>query len=164
MVSDRRTNAMKMHDDASLIRRATRRGLVVGWLALGLVGAQLAGLIHRIEHPRAPVGALALERLVQLSHAAGERSEGDLHASHGHQAHTWHPLVLVHAPSPGSAEEEPRHDCAAYDALTLGDGPPLSPATATRTAPYCTAVAVPESVPAGLVRVRGYCARAPPFA
>ncbi len=63
-------------------------------LALALIGAQFAGVKHRIEH--APV----LD-----DHSAYALLEHD----HDHED-----------------DRLPTHDCAAYDAAAVGDGPPLA--------------------------------------
>ena len=108
-----------------------RRLSFVALLALALVGAQIAGVAHRIEHAPTP-------------------SEHDGHA-HGPSADQDH----------GGS---PSHDCAAYDAATLGDGPPLQIATQTSTRPAHVAIATIVSAVADTSPHLPFHPRAPPRA
>lgn len=80
------------------------RALSIAALAVAVAGAQIAGGVHRIEH-------------AQKSSAP----RAGWHASWQHD----HGADPVHL----SAHEDgrkPVHDCAAYDAATLGNGPPIA--------------------------------------
>lgn len=85
-------------------------------LAVALVSAQIAGVAHRIEH--AP-GSDLQHRLALLQY--GENFDDHSHDGRAEQHH--------------HGDHTPKHDCAAYDAATLGNGPPLAQASPSLTAP-----------------------------
>jgi hypothetical protein len=154
-----------MSASASLVRGPWSRRLAAGWLALSLIVAQLAGLAHRVQHPLPPSAGVALER-----HAA-QRPLGDAEAhlceQAGDHAHPPWAAWLRAAVAAGHAHdghEAPEHDCAAYDALTLGDAPPLAldPAAGTPLPAMRPAPIAERRSPAPLALA--YRTRAPPSA
>lgn len=102
---------------------------LTAWAALALVIAQLAGLAHRIEHPR----DLADEIEVAAALAEQGDSGGDTH-----------------------------HDCAAFDAATLSDGPPLVADLGACAQAASARAGTAFRAWAGRAPVLGYASRAPP--
>ncbi|MDZ7653883.1 MAG: hypothetical protein U5L03_15680 [Burkholderiaceae bacterium] len=93
------------------------------WLTACLVGTQLAGVAHRIEHPLGrdahvlgAAQALLHEGVAASIVLARAAHDDHAHDDHAHDDHA-HGAAL--------------HDCAAYDAAALGDGPPQLQAAAT---------------------------------
>lgn len=119
----------------------TARGAVAWVCAATLLLAQWAGLAHRIEHPR------DLEERVALAWSVlHEREHGVDHASdHGDGA-------------------PPHHDCVAYDAATLGIGPPLASALGDDAARVGENTRRAEPARAARAPALAYHSRAPPRA
>lgn len=84
----------------------------IALLSVALVGAQIAGVEHRIDH------------------APGL----------GDQSAQWQAPLQQDQDN----DRSPAHDCAAYDAATVGEGPPLAQSA-------WTSDSTPESVPATMV-------------
>jgi hypothetical protein len=145
-------------------RRSAR--LLAVWLAVCLVGTQIAGLHHRIEHP---LDAALLDH--DHGAATGSHRRGDAHA----QAHTVgdHAAGALPTGSPSAqptAASQPEgttlaaHHCAAFDAATLGDGPPAAHAATEAPAPCVWRVDVaPAVLPSAGPRL-AFRSRAPPRA
>lgn len=100
------------------LKHSTLAVALTAWLAVALVGSQIAGQIHRVEHVPAQAGQFSEDAL-------------SIHADDG---------------------DSSRHDCAAYDAAALGDGPPVAQSTfaaASLPRPVATAhfVAVADNSP-----------------
>lgn len=100
--------------------------------------AQSAGHTHRIEHPHDIEDRVALA-LDRIDHAHGPDADS------GHD----------------TAEQ---HDCAAYDAATLGDGPPLSMAATAVAQVASERARLAQHVWLARAPALGYAARAPPRA
>lgn len=98
------------------------RAFSIALIAIALVGAQIAGLVHRIEH------APGWDASRTQRHAWVQYERGvDIRVYYAQQ------------PDDGRT---PRHDCAAYDAGTLGNGPPVAhfePVAALPPQPILTA-------------------------
>jgi hypothetical protein len=131
------------------MRRGT--GLLLAWLLLGLLWAQQAGFTHRIAHP--------LDRPL---------------AWPAQQAHPAHAVPALHRhaqPDVADAHHEPHaietgklHDCAAYDAATLG-GALLAPAASTfRLTAADGPCLAPLPAQPGSTPELGFRSRAPPLA
>lgn len=105
-------------------------------LAAAVLCAQFTGAQHRIEHA---------DRLAALAR-------------------------FVHAQAAGSAESAslpetaPWHDCAAYDAAALGDGPPAASAFCSPPPAGAARFAGASTPAAPLPHALGYLSRAPPRA
>jgi hypothetical protein len=136
-------------------RRRTALAAVL-WLAAFLVGTQLAGVAHRIEHPLGRT-AQVLDAAQAPLHDQGAASivlakaahDGHAHDGHAHDDH---------------AHGAATHDCAAYDAAALGDGPPQLQAMATPPAAGRTCLPLAAAPrPAGGLRL-AFRSRAPPRA
>jgi hypothetical protein len=167
------------------MNRTTVRLLLATWLALSVVGTQLAGLVHRIEHPVAK--GLADGRAHR--HAAHVLWPDPVHGSsvgaaaaepvcadgHEHPAPGFLATVLAllahahsrdgtghHDQHPHHDPDAPAHDCAAYDAATVGDSSPAAVAGAY-VVPVADAGPLARSVqrPAG-PRALAFRSRAPP--
>jgi hypothetical protein len=137
---------------------ARRRAVLAAvlWLAACLVGTQLAGVAHRIEHPLGRT-AQVLDVAQAPLHDQGAASivlakavhDGRAHGDHAHDDH---------------AHGAATHDCAAYDAAALGDGPPQLQAMATPPAAGRTCLPLAAAPrPAGGLRL-AFRSRAPPRA
>jgi hypothetical protein len=101
----------------------------IALLALALASAQIAGVTHRVEHANLWADAEHADDRVDQSH------DGDGHS------HDQHP-----------DEQGPEHNCAAYDAATLGDGPPQAisqsqPHRPVHAAPIRCALLVADNSP-----------------
>ncbi len=98
--------------------------------------AQLAGLQHRIEHAG---GAPVEQALVALD----DHSESGSAHDHGDP-------------------ERSAHDCAAYDAATLGGGPPLGGDVCRMTLRLADVAQVAHLAQPGSAPQLGFQSRAPP--
>jgi len=116
------------------------RALWLALFAVALVGAQSVGMIHRVEH------------------GGGEAAFAALLQPHEHGEDCDHATAQV-APA---GESGPEHNCAAIDALTLGDGPLLAIAAPGVDIQAAALVAVVAERLAGRVALRPFNARAPP--
>lgn len=145
--------------------------LLAVWLAVCLVGTQIAGLGHRIEHP---AGDGRLHQGSAHHHAYGIVDD---HAQDGEVCdHSADAARDARASGLPDATSEPRahahddrdeheaHHCAAYDAATLGDGPPLLPATTTWLAAADSRVDVELAAQSGAATRLAFQSRAPPRA
>ena len=113
-----------------MIRCSRRlRSLSVAVIAPALLCAQLAGLTHRVEHPRdaADQVAIAAELVAQSEHGS-----------------------------------DAQHDCAAYDAATLGGGPPLAADCGAPAQVASDRARVEFHAWVARAPVLGYASRAPP--
>ncbi len=116
------------------------QALLLALLAVAIVGAQLVGLVHRVEHGG---GQAALAALL-LPHEHGEDCRHDPpRATSG-------------------SESSPEHNCAAIDALTLGDGPLLAVHAQAADVQAAQRVAIVAERQAGRTAYRLFDARAPP--
>lgn len=124
-----------------ICRRYLRRGslLLALWLTVCLVGTQIAGLGHRIEHPTGDGRPLLV---------GAHQHEHGLDDAHAHDA------VDLHA----------AHHCAAYDAATLGNGPPVWLASTQQPPPPTSGIAVEPEPRAGRASHLAFRPRAPPRA
>lgn len=145
--------------------------LLAVWLAVCLVGTQIAGLGHRIEHP---AGDGRLHHGSAHHHEHGivddQAQDGDV-CDHGAGAArdapasgqpdaTSEPRAHAH----DDLDEHPTHHCAAYDAASLGDGPPVQSTTAKLPAPASSRVVVEFALRiCGATRL-AFRSRAPPRA
>jgi hypothetical protein len=102
--------------------------LAAAWLALSLLGAQTAGLGHRIAHPLGVAGdVLAHAGLAVDSPARPARDalRHGVHGGHAHeQVHDRAQAQAAQAHDHAAHHGDRAHDCAAYDAAALGAGPP----------------------------------------
>jgi hypothetical protein len=122
------------------------RALLVAAVVLAVFGAQLLGLIHRIEHGGATQGRPALAWQAVDRHA--DEAVGALGES-----------ALADR---AAGADDPRHDCAAIDALTTDAGLPGAGLALLPAAPPAgPPVAVVEPEPRRRTASH-YCARAPP--
>jgi hypothetical protein len=126
-------------------------------VAATLVTAQLAGLVHRVVHPAVSGNG------APLAWSAAAAANGHVHPrGQAHDDTT--DSAVRHQTSDPDSKGGATHGCAAYDAATLAQAPPLSPAA---TASFDRAQDAPSARVAGLaggvVRL-GYLSRAPPRA
>ncbi|HEU0203791.1 MAG TPA: hypothetical protein VFR86_25560 [Burkholderiaceae bacterium] len=146
-----------------------RRALTL-LVATALVTAQLSGLVHRVEHPAgtgsgAPAAPAALHAMplgptaaAAYEQARHDRGHDDVEHDGGHA----HDHAHHHADNAGS-EGGAAHHCAAFDAATLGDGPPLASAVSVRTRQiHSTPCARLAYLTTGVAAL-GYFSRAPPL-
>jgi hypothetical protein len=127
-------------------------------LATALVVSQFAGLLHRVEHPDVVNGNGAPFSWVTVAlddaHAVIVDGSPDRDTA----------SVLDQPGSDHDSNDGLAHHCAAYDAATLGNGPPLGTAVA---ATFQGAQHAPCSRLTGLTEhavAAGYFSRAPPRA
>ncbi len=124
--------------------------MAVAWLALSMLAAQLAGFGHRIAHPHGLAGGIAQVAPSNRGHAPQHLH----HLGHVHHEHD----------AAAGGDVDGAHDCAAYDAATLGDGPP-KPAVITAAAPPPSAALGPLGLTQpGSAPQLGFRSRAPPRA
>jgi hypothetical protein len=116
-----------------VVARSTQRWLLTA-VAIALVGAQSLGLNHRIEHGT----------------AAGRSSSAAIE-----------PVDHLHHAEPAEPESD-EHNCAAIDALALGDGPPLVALQAPITPQAAERVDHRNSHSVQPLRLQPFQARAPP--
>jgi hypothetical protein len=115
------------------------RKLMAFALAATMLVAQLAGLQHRIEH----AGGAPLDHApVFAVHDHGEGAPVDDHTDAGRST----------------------HDCGAYDAATLGDGPPLGSDACRTTLRLPEAARIAHLAQPGSAPQLGFQSRAPPRA
>jgi hypothetical protein len=122
-----------------------RGSLLLALAALAVIGAQTVGLVHRVEH--------------------GGRGEWPtprpaLHAQASEAAPALESSSTDDAARAGSPEAD--HNCAAIDALTLGDGLLLAAAGPTVAAPPAAGVAAGPDRGNPQPPACAYRARAPP--
>jgi hypothetical protein len=129
--------------DPHLLRSRGPRALLLALVALAIIGSQVVGLFHRVEHADRLQPFASWQEL----HEHGPDCDDDA-ATSAHDDHDDHTA--------------PEHNCAALDALTLGDSLASAPAAAA-AALACTAgiTSGPETAPRRLA-VGAYRARAPP--
>jgi hypothetical protein len=146
---------------ARLFGNVSARTILAGWLALSVVGAQIAGLVHRVEHPwPADVNAAWIERAADAPAQAKQAAHCDAEPAPSHP----HKAEACAATAGRSGDHDPEHDCAAYDALTLGDGPPLAASPISIAPTACMDVALRDAPAHVAALVLGYRTRAPPSA
>lgn len=105
-----------------------------------MVGAQSYGGLHRIEHAHLAGGTAAFD--------ASQEAHGHDH-DHDHDFET-------------SERDDGTHNCAAIDALALGDGPPVTATLAAAEEPATGARFAAGMLPASHARPCPFEARAPP--
>jgi hypothetical protein len=140
-------------------------------LAACLLGAQFAGHAHRIAHPQVALGvgpALGEASHAALSRASGSEAsaQGALAADapgHDHDQGHAHDQGHVHAAWP-FGHGDAGHDCAAYDAATLGDGPPLALAASAVLPPRVARHACGDRAAPAVPPRLAFRSRAPPRA
>ena len=120
-----------------VLRKSTRRWLLTA-VAIALVGAQSLGLHHRIEHGTATgwSSSAAIEPVDVHEHVAANAEPGE--------------------------PESNEHNCAAIDALALGDGLPLVALQAPTTSQAPERVDHRNTHSAQPLRLQPFQARAPP--
>lgn len=146
-------------------------------LAAFLLGAQFAGYAHRIAHPQVAMGVGAAP--VESARATVGRATGSAASAGGILAAD--DRGHAHGPAHGHDDERDHdhghdragwsfghggasHDCAAYDAATLGDGPPIALAAAAAPSPRVVRQAGGDlAAPAAAPRL-AFHSRAPPRA
>jgi ABC-type Zn2+ transport system substrate-binding protein/surface adhesin len=111
-------------------------------VAIAVVGAQSYGGLHRIEHAHLAAGGAAFDAS---------------HEAHGHDHDHDHAHDFATDDS-----GDGRHNCAAIDALALGDGPPATTSLAAAEEPATGARFAAAAVPAAHARPCPFEARAPP--
>lgn len=121
---------------AQTLHSAIHRRLVIAVTAIAMLCAQAVGYAHRIEHPHDIEDRVALA-LDRIEHAHGEGADS------------------------GHGTVQP-HDCAAYDAATLGDGPPLSTAATAVAQVASERARLAQHVWLARAPALGYASRAPP--
>lgn len=107
-----------MNADREVSSHYSVRAFSVALLAAALVGAQIAGVEHRIAH--APGSDQHRAHWQALLHDRNDEEHS--REDHAHHVHD-------------GGDEAPAHDCAAYDAATLGDGPPIASSKPAATPP-----------------------------
>jgi hypothetical protein len=124
------------------MRRSAAR-LLLALVALAIIGAQAVGLVHRVEHSDRLQPFAAWQEL----HEHGPDCDHDAatRAHHDHDGHT-----------------APEHNCAALDALTLGDSLASAPIAAAADAPRAAGIASGAGTAPRRLAVGAYRARAPP--
>jgi hypothetical protein len=134
----------------SILRPSLPLRALLALIVAALLCAQLAGVRHRVEHA-AHAGVPAA--------AAGDHHAADGFGRHAADAHAG----LDHD-SHGEHGSSSLHNCAAFDAAMLGDGPPNA-APATALAPD-GAARFGSTTPCAVARTTalGYLSRAPPRA
>jgi hypothetical protein len=121
---------------ARLARSTWLRRSLLTAAAIALVSTQTIGLHHRIEHGTASGWIDAVEP---------DHEDAEAHADHVHQD-----------------GDDPEHNCAAVDALALGDSPPAATVTSSvQLLAAAQAVGREQSSPES-PRLRPFQARAPP--
>lgn len=131
--------ALKAFDRLATFGRVSRASLLAV-LAIAIVGAQILGFAHRVAHGEGWPQRLALA-----------------HEHDGHESGSERPPYAAHA------QDDPAvHDCAAVDALTLGNVliPMASAAALIATAAEETAVVAERQ--GGRFAASPFQARAPP--
>jgi hypothetical protein len=122
-------------------------------VAIAMVAAQGYGGLHRIEH--AHLAGAGLFEAAQDEHGHGHAHAHDHDHGHGHDDdHAGH-----FDPDAGGRAE---HNCAAIDALALGDGPPATATLAPGIRPVGAARFTVAVLPASHARPCPFEARAPP--